>query len=237
MKRILFILLLISLFLFPFLIPKEKTIAHQFIIQEKENPKTLQQWQKENPDILYLLEFDEGKTKHSIPIVYTPQEPMKYFRMSIYHEKDSLGTAFLDENCTPESQNRLINGHSSKTKNLQFTFLKNYTHPDYFSQHDTFIMEDDTGKKSYQIVAFCEFDMSQTPLYIGWLNDHFPTLKATQNMFTLIEPYAIHKQDFLYQGERILSLITCNMEKENSRYVLFAIELSEKLNSTGGFHE
>lgn len=236
MKRILFFLIF-TLSLLPFLLPSEKTIAHQFITKDKQESKTLQQWQNENPDILYLLEFNEDKIKHSIPVVYTPDNPTKYFRLSVYNEKDTLGTAFLDENCTPESQNRLINGHSSKTRNLQFSFLKNYTNLDYFQKHDTFTLEDSSGRTTYQIIAFCEFDMEQTPLYLGWFNDTFPTQKAVQNMFILIEPYTLQKQDFNYQNERILTLITCNMEKENSRYVLFAIESSKDLNQPGGFHE
>lgn len=206
----------------------DKTVSGEFetIKTSEEKPvlKTLEEWQEINPDVVMLLEFEDEEIYRSIPIVYREEEPDYYYKRSVYGKKDSMGTAFLDEICNMTSQNLIINGHSSKRNTFQFTFLKKYCDEEYFDEHPIFKMIDDEGEHTYLIVSIAEVDMNED-CYLGWYTDGFNNANEVKEMFEEIKPYAHHQREITYQGQGMITLITCNMEEENSRYVIQGIKL------------
>lgn len=192
----------------------------------------LEAWQKVNPEVGVVLEYEDEEKLRTIPVMFTPEDRDKYYRLDIYGSYDSMGTAFVDDNSTLESQNLIINGHSSKTKDQQFTFLKQFAEETYFNDHEQIVLIDETGEHRYQIILFAEFDLTLQEegieLYSDWYNGSFRSQKDIEEMLERMSELALQKREFRYEGEKLLTLITCNMSKEDSRYVLMALEIKEE---------
>lgn len=150
-------------------------------------------------------------------------------KQNLWGDYDTMGSVFIEKDISPYkgSKNWLINGHSSKTKVWNFTFMKKYANKNYFNQHNTFIVEDGNGYHTYQVVSFAEYDLSlgEDNLYLGWFNNKFESIEEVVNMFKNTDPYVLQRNnEFNYKGQQIITLVTCNMEKKDARYVLMGVE-------------
>lgn len=203
------------------------SISEQYQTKMDEKPKTLQEWQEINNDVVFLLKFQDADILHSIPVVYTDDGDY-YMKHNVYGNYDTMGAVFMEEQDSPieDSNNYLINGHSSKTKNWSFTFFKNFVRESYFDANSEFILEDDLDEHQYKIISFAEYDIDQEEVYLDWYNNVIQDYDHLKEIMTNSEPYIINRIDgFTYHGQQLLTLITCNMDKKNSRYVLTAIEM------------
>lgn len=203
------------------------SISEQYQTKMDEKPKTLLEWQEINNDVVFLLKFQDADILHSIPVVYTDDGDY-YMKHNVYGNYDTMGAVFMEEQDSPieASNNYLINGHSSKTKNWSFTFFKNFVRKSYFDANSEFILEDEFEAHQYKIISFAEYDIDQEEVYLDWYNNVIQDYDHLKEIMTNSEPYIINRIDgFTYHGQQLLTLITCNMDKENSRYVLTAIEI------------
>lgn len=120
------------------------SMSDQYQTTKNEKPKTLQEWQLINDDVIFLLKFQDADILHSIPVVYTDDGDycMKH---NVYGNYDTMGAVFIEEQCSQieASNNYLINGHSSKTRKWSFTFFKNFVRKSYFDANSEFILEDE----------------------------------------------------------------------------------------------
>lgn len=221
MKKIIFILifLLLTLFLFN---PQEKELTlNNLPTLKNELTIPLADWQKLNSDVIYLLEFQNGEEVNSIPVVYKESDPEFYFRKALDLSYSSMGTAFVDRHSSLDSLNLIINAHSSKEKKSHFTFLKKYADQAYFNQHSEFKLISSDETYLCTVLSFSEYDLSQQETeYIWYLNPK--NKKDLFNLLELTKPYQIHQNQVDFDFERIITLVTCNMDKEDSRYVLQA---------------
>lgn len=202
----------------------EKTRTTEYV----DNPRSLVEWQKINPNIVMVLEFSSSGKLHNIPVLEV-NDGDKYMNRNPWGTYDSMGSVFMETNISPfeQSNNWLINGHSSLTKDWNLSFLKNYVKPKYFESNATFQVELKDGFHLYRIVSFAEYDLDQVEdsVYMGWYQNNFTVDEAT-SMFNLTSQYILQKtSNYIYTGKQMLTLITCNMNKKDSRYVLMAVEI------------
>lgn len=191
------------------------------------NPKTLQEWQEINSDVIMVLEFTSNGILHNIPVLEV-DDGAKYMKRNPWGNYDSMGSVFIEKDVSPvkTSNNWLINGHSSYNKDWNFTFLKNYAKSDYFKKHLTFQVEMEDGYHQYEIISFAEYDFeSNENIYDGWFNNKFSNQNEVISMIKATEPYILQRNTGIaYNGKQLITLITCNMKKNDARYVLTAIE-------------
>lgn len=179
----------------------------------------------DNQDIIFYLEFDNDDQYHLIPIVYTENGDY-YMLHDINGNYDTMGTCFMEKEIVDIniSNNYIINGHSSLTKNRNFTFLKNYADIDYFNHNNTFkLIDTNNNSYTYQIIGLASFDLMDENTYLDWYNSYFKDYDEFNNIMNNTLPYFInHIEGFSYHGQQLITLITCDMTKEDTRYVLFA---------------
>lgn len=227
MKKIIFIFifLLIALFLF---IPQEKELALSNLPTLKNDfTMTLTDWQKMNSDVVYLLEFQNGEETNLIPVVYKESDPEFYFRKALDLSYSSMGTAFVDCHSSLDSLNLIINAHSSKEKESHFTFFKKYVDQTYFNQHTEFKLVSSEETYLCTVLSFSEYDLSQPETEFIWYLKP-KNKKDLLNLLEFTKPYQIHQNQVNFDFDRIITLVTCNMDKEDSRYVLQAVLKKEE---------
>lgn len=203
----------------------ESTQSTQYV----DNPRTLKEWQEVNQNVVMVLEFNSNGILHNIPVLEV-ENGDKYMKRNPWGNYDTMGSVFMEKEISPfiGSNNWLINGHSSFNKDWNFTFLKNYSNKDYFNKHSIYQVEMEDGFHSFKIVSFAEYDydLGEEQLYLGWYHNNF-SIKEGISMFKETLPYTlVLSAGVEYQGQQIMTLITCNMKKKDSRYVLMAIELN-----------
>lgn len=224
-KLFLFFLILVSLSLFN--LKEKKSTLKVISFANNEDDFSLSDWQASNDDIVFLLKFQKEEKAYLIPVVYTEDDPEFYFRKALDLNYSSMGSAFIDRYSSLESYNLIINAHSSKEKDTQFTFLKNYIDEDYFYQNLNFKLISNQGIYLCTVYSFSEYDLNDADVYPIW----YFNPKNKKDLFKLLaltEPYQIHQNPISSDFERIITLVTCNMNKENSRYVLQAIVKKEE---------
>lgn len=195
--------------------------AAEYEIEEEEDAKTLSEWKLIDDSITYVLTFCEDGTVRSIPVKETGDVSYAMTH-NVYGEVDSMGSVFCDPYAVMP-KNLVIYGHSSKTKDWCFTFLKRYREEEYFENNDSFSLESDTGFSTYQIVSLAEYEIDDKLTFLDWADSE----ADVEKMFKESVPYLLNKKNgIMYNGESVITLVTCNMEKENARYVLQALSES-----------
>lgn len=193
-----------------------------------ENPRNLKEWQEINPKVVMVLEFNSDGKLHNIPVLEV-ENGDKYMKRNLWGSYDSMGSVFIEKEISPiiTSNNWIINGHSSYKDNMGITFLRKYSKQEYLTKNSTFQIEMEDGFHVYQVVGFYEYDYKdgEENLYFGWYNNNF-TKEEAMEMFKLNQPFNISRnQGVDFEGQQMVTIITCNMQKADSRYVLMAIEM------------
>jgi hypothetical protein len=189
-----------------------------------EKTQTLKDWQQINPGIAYVLEFQDEPSVRRIPVL-AAKDPAYAMRHDVYGRSDSMGSVFCDnsDGSAASALNLVIYGHSSKTKDWCFTFLKKYADPDYFRGHPEIRMEEAGGTVCYEVVSLARYDLNDPDAYLGW-GDASLSGEGVPEMFETTRPYLIQQADGItWHGQQILTLVTCDMQQKDSRYVLQAV--------------
>lgn len=192
-----------------------------------DNPRTLKEWQEINEDVVMVLEFTSNDILHNIPVLEVDNGD-KYMKRNPWGKYDTMGSVFMEKEISPYegSNNWLINGHSSKTKDWNFTFLKNYAKQDYLNKYSTFQVELEDGFHTYRILSFAEYDLelNEDTIYMGWYNNNFTVDEGLTMIKETLHYLLSSNPGTQYQGQQMITVITCNMNKKDSRYVLMGIE-------------
>lgn len=189
----------------------------------QSEPVTLSDWKKVNPSVRYLLTFEDDCLRQ-IPVLQTADSDYA-LRHNLHGAYDTMGSVFTDpQSSAPD--NLVIYGHSSRTKNRAFTFLKHYADSDYYTSHPFFTLQDDTGIARCRVVSLASYDLNQEDMFDLWAQDWFDDAEDVQQMFENTVPYLIqHTEGISYHGEQIITLVTCDMSADNTRYVLQALRM------------
>ena len=205
--------------------PSSRTFQWRSFEEEQD---TLRDYQSINEEVEYLIEFRNEDGIMQMPIL-SSSEPEYYMRHNVYKEYDSMGALFIDETQCPDdgSNNLIVFGHSSETKDWNFTFLRKYAYKEYYDRFNTLTLYADTGSRQYQIVSFARYDLEDEDVYLGWHNNLFASNQDAGDMFSETIPYLLQKTEgIVYTGQKMLTLVTCDMSAENARFVLTALEVS-----------
>jgi len=223
--------LFLCVFLFPFFHTKESTVENhekkaerKLTVVKESGEVQLKKFQEECEDVALVLFFPiEDRV---FPVVYTPYDYDAYFRKDLKGNYSRMGTPFVDDRSSPDSRNLIINAHSSRDGESGMSFLRFYADSDYFTAHNTIECITEKGKTEYEIISLNEFDYAQAePFPYNFYQGEFPSEREVEEMLESLKPYEIcGSEEVNSEGKRILTLITCNMEKENSRYILLALE-------------
>lgn len=229
---ILMVLLLLCLTFLHYSGKKEETFTGTSKIPEIRNPlrksrqEELKELRNQNPDVCCFLVFDTPNGEESLPVVYTPYDYDAYFRKDLNGEYDRMGTLFVDDSSSPSSRNLIINGHSSKTAEGGLTLLKNYREADYAKKYGRFRVVTEEEEITYDLLTLFEYDYALSEDYpYGFYHGEFESEEEVRNMLEEVKKYSITQSGIEFdESSRYLTLITCNMEKENSRFILIAAE-------------
>jgi sortase B len=187
----------------------------------KRQLETLADWQTVNPDVRLVLHMEDGEVVRHIPVA-VDMNADQYMRKDLEGRENSMGAVFMDEQDL-YAVNRVIYGHASRQNNLRFTFLKQYASTTFYQQHPTFLVEDENSTTLYQIVSFASYDLTKEDTYTGWSLPSFGE-EGAEGMFRQTLPYLLQKTDgVVYAGQQIMTLVTCSMHEEDTRFVLQAL--------------
>ena len=204
--------------------------ANRNIAYEEEplEEELLKQFQSVNSDVVMVLVYAYEDEKRVIPVVYTPSDPDYYFRRDLYGDSDSMGTVFIDDNSAPDAFNLILNGHSSKSRDTHFSFLKQFVDPLYFKEHDRLLLIDENGERLYETVSFHEIDYErERNVEHDFYRGDFSSMEALDEALRKLDRYVINKRIIDTAYGDMLTLITCNMDKNDSRYILIAREVNQ----------
>lgn len=217
LSKIMILLMIIIIII----LPKKDHISN-VTVTKTANKETITE---DNKDIIFYLEFANNDQYHLIPIVYTDNADY-YMLHDLNGNYDTIGTCFMEKEIVDitTANNYIINGHSSLTKDRNFTFLKNYCDPDYFNTNTTFTLIDlNEDRFEYQIIGIASFDLTNEDTYLDWYSSYFKDYYEFNTIMNNTLPYFInHIEGFSYHNQQLITLITCDMNKEDTRFVLFA---------------
>lgn len=215
--KLLIFLILINIFLFLIYINIKdiKNIEIDFkttkALEFENSDKDLVYWKKINKDTVAILKFRDK----SIPIVQKDNN-MYYLNRNIYLEQDRYGVPYLDYQNNIDDTNLIIYGHSSNKKNLVFTEFK-----DSLKKLGEIIsLETEIGKNNFEIFSIIEIDEDNQDKFMNWyqfniddLNIYAKKLYENSSNFNIVS----------LENKKILTIITCNLDKVNSRYIITAV--------------
>ena len=199
----------------------EQSESEEYVVEETEEPRTLADWKKINPKVYCVLTFEDGDRRRVIPVLSGVDEAYA-LKHNVHGEYDTMGSVFCD---TPSgaSGNLVIYGHSSFTKDWCFTFLKKFMDPEYYRRHLSFVMEAEDGTTNCRIVSAAVYDLTEEG-YVGWADENLSDKTEIEAMFRETVPYLVcHTDGAVYEGGGILTLVTCDMGKEDARIVVQAL--------------
>ena len=199
----------------------EVSRAEEYVSDPEDTPKSLKDWQKINPKVKYVLIFPDETEKRTIPVIAAPSDDYA-LKHNVRNEYDTMGSVFCDPSAvTPE--NLVIYGHSSKTKDWNFTFFRKYRDPEYYHSHPSLYLEEESGIVPCSIVSFASYDMEKDE-YVGWANSQLSGREEILAMFEKTAANLIQKTSGLsYHGEGIVTLVTCDMDQKDTRLVIQAL--------------
>lgn len=194
-----------------------------YMVADGNNEMSLRDWQKINADIRYVLTFPDDDGFRTIPVVET-DDPSFYLDHNVFKKKDSMGTPFIDHIMDYEDQNTVIYGHSSNTKDWNFTFLKKYADATYFLENPSFTVESESGEDTYTILMIGRYDMADEGEECCWSVEMGSTEELTDMLLEASAKALQIRKGISYSGQNIITLVTCDMSRIDDRYVLQAIQ-------------
>lgn len=189
-------------------------------------PYGLDEYQKINPYVFAIVEFDNTDGVHRIPVIetFSSLDGDYWMNHDVYGNQDTLGSAFVDEH-TPlndDFNHILINGHSSFDDSRMFTFMLHYADSDYFNDNPSFKLISDLGVENYTIISFAHYPMEQSIHTTGIFLNSRIQVADIKNYQIEDEPYIVHWRDANYSASRYISFVTCDQKDKSNRYILFA---------------
>lgn len=182
-----------------------------------------------NVDLNYYKEYYQNQdiiARLEIPslfnILITKTTDNKYYlNHSIDKKKDIKGTEFMDYRVSPESKKINIYGHNSNTFDLPFRKIENYLNDDFYDNNRYIILQHENGVRIYQIFSFKKVKDNFIHMQVNLSSENY------KEHFEYLFKDTINKTQIEYnESSSILTLQTCTYDKDNSYYILSAIEVS-----------
>lgn len=170
----------------------------------------------ENPDIVGWLYSED--TPINYPIVQSSDNDY-YLRRMLDGSYNTAGSIFMDYRSSPDLNdfNTIIYGHNMKNQSI-FGTLKEYKNQEYYEKHPLIYLY--TPEKDYSIDLIAGY---QTDMYY----DIYILPQSTEELESLYEEVvglSTFATDIpLQEGDRLVTLATCNEVDRSQRYLLIGI--------------
>ena len=193
--------------------------------------------QEDAPDILqdYITLYNNNKslvgwvkiddTLIDYPVMQSPNEDY-YLDHNFNQEKDNNGSIFIDSECSiwPRSQNIIMYGHNMKSGKM-FGELKKYKQEDFAKEHPYIFFDTLYNKGKYQVMyvfgdnVYDEVEV--TFKYYQFINANSQA-EWDSAMHDMSEKSLYDTGVTASYGEDIITLSTCDYEKDAERFVVVA---------------
>ena len=174
----------------------------------------------ENEDSIGWLTIDD--TVIDYVVMQTPDEPDKYLHRDFYGQESRWGTLYVAEACDVQtSDNIIIYGHHMRDGTM-FGSLAQYESADFCAEHSRVKFNTIYGPGEYEVVAVVRTDVN-----VG--SSAFPYYQYTQandpEMFAEYKDFLEQNRIYdtgneIQEGDRLLTLSTCNYHTENGRLIV-----------------
>lgn len=181
---------------------------------------TYEEYKAINSDVIGILQFSDRQ----LPVVQTSDNDT-YLNTSIYGEYDIFGVPYLDYTIDYDNtDNLIIYGHSTYSKDLLFTFFANYiSDPDWGEENRTFYWIDETGTYEYSIIAVTQTEVNSDDSDLYWFKWSWSSnMEKVAYMMEIINNADVYYTTSFNYTEDFITLVTCNMDDTDERYIVSA---------------
>lgn len=194
----------------------EKVITppEEFIIQDNPDSKFL----KINPD--YVGWLNVNNTKVNYPVVKGPDNAY-YLDKNFDQEQDILGSIYMDYRNIGNNLDRhtILYGHYTE-RGLIFGDLDKYMDDEFLAKNKTFTFRSLQGEVTYEI-----FSVHISPSVGPLLDTTFTETSYGDFQQLLKSKSQVENDSNPTEGQKIISLITCNYAIEDGRLFIHAVEV------------
>ena len=171
-----------------------------------------------NSDVVGMIEFSDRR----FPVVQA-EDNDEYLHTSIYGKEDIFGVPFVDATIDlNDTENIIIHAHSTYNKDLLFTFFEDYVNdPEKAKGELEYKWTDDSGTYTYMIISATMIDANSEGRDLYWYRDDFSDKQEkTAYVTEMVSKANVTYGNEYNPNEKLITLVTCNMDDNNYRYVL-----------------
>ena len=181
-----------------------------------EDKMVLKDYQKINKDVHIIISFTDRK----LPVVQS-KDNEDYVHKNYKKEYDKYGTPMIDYTSSASADNIIINAHSSSKSDVMFTPFKN---KDYILANKTYNVETVDGNKTVQLVSYFLVDLSADDADLSWLQTNWRnSSEMSRYIDSVITKSEIDFNINISEVEQIVTLVTCDLSKDNARFILVGV--------------
>lgn len=209
--------------------PVNNSTIVMHLTEDEEAPPMLNEFENlylSNRSIVGWIKIDD--TLIDYPVMQSASNDY-YLNHNFNQESDNNGSIFIDSACSiwPRSQNIIIYGHNMKSGKM-FGQLKKYKNESFYKEHPTVAFDTLYDKGIYQIIyVFSDIVYDEAEV----------TFKYYQFINANSEQEWISAMDYMHEkalydtgltasyGDKLITLSTCDYEKDAERFVVVAKKL------------
>ena len=189
---------------------------HQLV--DDENGRNISLLIEQNSDCIGWVSIPG--TTLDYPVMYTPDNPQKYLRLSFEEKYSFSGVPFLDARCSLKSDNLIVYGHNLKNDTM-FSSLGGYVQESYSRKHPEIEFETESEKAVYSVFAVVQVDENDE-----WYNFvDAPNSKNFSSYIDAIKNKAVYTTDAVPEfGQQLLTLATCYGSDKSGRLLIISVK-------------
>ncbi len=189
---------------------------HQLV--DDENGRNISLLIEQNSDCIGWVSIPG--TTLDYPVMYTPDNPQKYLRLSFEEKYSFSGVPFLDARCSLKSDNLIVYGHNLKNDTM-FSSLGGYVQESYSRKHPEIEFEKKKKKSVYSVFAVVQVDENDE-----WYNFvDAPNSKNFSSYIDAIKNKAVYTTDAVPEfGQQLLTLTTCYGSDKSGRLLVISVK-------------
>lgn len=144
-------------------------------------------------------------------------EPDYYLHRSYKKRYAEAGSIYLQYDCNPEmSRSTVVYGHHM-LYDAMFTELTKYNYFSFWKAHQTFLYENASGKRSYEIFAVLHI----SPVSFSFNRTQFADDADFARFLSALKSKAIYNTEVTATAkDKIMMLVTCSYEQRNGRTIV-----------------
>ena len=185
-----------------------------------------------SPDVDLNAERDKYKNNNIVARLEIPDlinilvvrgaDNSYYLNHSIKNKKDNKGTEFMDYRVNTDSKQINIYGHNSRTYDIPFRKLEKFLDEGYFEENKYIVLQTDSGRRIYKIFSLKEYASDYEYMKVNL------TGKEYLDHLNKMNEGSLYSREVEYdENSNLLVLQTCSYGKNNTYYIISAIEVTE----------